>query len=601
MISTTKQTVGFIASLSGVLRDFAAFAGSRAIWATILVVCGAVLEALSLVMLIPLLTLAFGASLSSGRLSRAATAGFQWLGVEQPLARLSVLLGVFGLLLVARAIVISMRDVMVAELQTGFVESLRLRVADLLVAAPWEQLARLRHTRITHLMSGEIQRIGAMMQLFLQGAVSCIMLLAQCALVLFLAPVFAASALLVLCLSALFFLPLIRRAHVLGGVLSNANLSLLDSTAQFLGGLKLAVSQNLQGRFITEFRQSLEELTRRQIDYIRQQSRVRTAVSTLSAIAAGVLVLIGFGAFHLAPTTLIALVVVITRMMAPIGQIQQTVQQLVHLLPAYQMAKQLEAELAAIPTQRAPRTGALPPLPDGPIVADRISFRYAGGLGDGDTARGIEGVSLTIAPAEVVGITGPSGAGKTTLADILVGLFPPQEGRITVGGMILDGPMLPSWRDRVSYISQDPFLFHDTVRRNLNWVNPQLSDEEIWDALSLVGADTVVRGMASGLDTPLGERGTLVSGGERQRIALARAILRRPRLLVLDESTGAIDVDAERRIFERLRRMSHRPAIVVIAHRLESLTLCDRVIRLEAGRCLDEAANPALDRLGASR
>lgn len=203
-------------------------------------------------------------------------------------------------------------------------------------------------------------------------------------------------------------------------------------------------------------------------------------------------------------------------------------------------------------------------------------------------ARGVEDVSLTLQPGEIVGITGPSGAGKTTLADLLVGLFPPQQGRISVGGLALEGSVVAAWRDRVAYISQDPFLFHDTVRRNLGWANPEATERDIWNALALVGADTLVRALERGLDTLVGERGTLLSGGERQRIALARAILRKPRLLVLDEATGGIDVVGERAILEGLRQLEPRPTIVIIAHRAESLAQCERMFRLEAGRCVEK-------------
>jgi ATP-binding cassette subfamily C protein len=447
-------------------------------------------------------------------------------------------------------------------------------------------VVRLRHARITHLISGDIQRIGAMAQFFLQFIVSGAMLGAQCVLVLAVAPAFAAVALALLLLGAIAFLPVIRRAHAMGAITTNANLSLLDSTTQFLGGLKLAISQNLQGRFIDEFRQSLHELRSRQIDFARQQSRIRVTLTTLPALAASGLILLGFGVFHLGPATLIALVLIISRMIGPVGQLQQGAQQLVNVLPAYENAKELERELTTMP-QLDVQAAAPAPLPEGAVELRNISFRHAPDS-TGESARGIEGVSLTIQPGEIIGITGSSGAGKTTFADILVGLFPPQRGQILIGGIALEGAMLTAWRNTVSYVSQDPYLFHDTVRRNLSWANPRSSEQDIWDALSLVGADRLVRGMDNGLDTVVGERGTLLSGGERQRLALARALLRKPRLLLLDEATGAIDIESERIILDSLRHLQPHPTVVTIAHRMESLALCERVFRFEAGRCVEE-------------
>ena len=135
-------------------------------------------------------------------------------------------------------------------------------------------------------------------------------------------------------------------------------------------------------------------------------------------------------------------------------------------------------------------------------------------------------------------------------------------------------------------------MFRDTIRRNLQWANPQASDAEIWDALAIAGVDDFVAGLTTRLDTVLGERGTLISGGERQRLCLARAVLRRPFLFVLDEATSAIDVPAERKIIRAILDLKPRPTIVMIAHRDQSLASCDRILRLQSGRAV--ADEPAL-------
>jgi ATP-binding cassette subfamily C protein len=137
-------------------------------------------------------------------------------------------------------------------------------------------------------------------------------------------------------------------------------------------------------------------------------------------------------------------------------------------------------------------------------------------------------------------------------------------------------------------VSQDPFLFHDTVRRNLG--GPQVSEDDMWSALELTGAAALVRGMEGGLNAIVGDRGSLISGGERQRIALARALLRKPSLLVLDEATSALDPASESMIFENLHALKHRPTIVAIAHRVESLSRCDRVMDFQE-RVVTESRN----------
>jgi len=565
--------------------EVAGYAGRRGIFAAAFVALGALLEGVSLALLVPLLGTVTGSSAAFGRLENVATAGFRLFGIASPLGRLTLLLVFFGAVIVLRALVLYTRDATVADLQAGFVESLRLRIAALLASAPWERLARLRHARVTHVMSGDIQRAGMAAHLLLQNMVAAAMLLAQGILILLLAPILALLALGVLIAGALVVVPVIRRAHGLGTTVTGANLSLLHSTAQFLDALKLAVSQNLQEGFLVEFRQTLGELRQRQVQFMRQQTNTQLVLTSMAALAGGLLVLIGFGWFHLAPAALIVLLLVIARMSGPIGRLQQGAQQLAHALPAYKMMKDLERELAAMP-RAAAAAGADILRRETSIVFDDVTFLHADSA-EPVEPRGIRGISLTIAPHECLAISGPSGAGKTTFADLLVGLLPPQQGSITVGGVPLQGAALPAWRERVAYVSQDPFLFHDTIRRNLAWANPRASEADMWDALALAGAASLVRRMEHGLETVVGERGTLVSGGERQRLALARALLRKPWLLVMDEATSAIDVASERAIIGKLRALNPRPTIVVIAHRAESQAWCDRAIRIEDGRCVD--------------
>ena len=134
-------------------------------------------------------------------------------------------------------------------------------------------------------------------------------------------------------------------------------------------------------------------------------------------------------------------------------------------------------------------------------------------------------------------------------------------------------------------------MFRDTIRRNLLWANPQASDAEIWDGLAIAAVDDFVAGLTAGLDTVLGERGTLISGGERQRLCLARAVLSRPFVFVLDEAMSAIDVPTERKIIKAMLDLKPRPTIVMIAHRDQSLASSDRMLRLQNGRAMaDESA-----------
>ena len=199
----------------------------------------------------------------------------------------------------------------------------------------------------------------------------------------------------------------------------------------------------------------------------------------------------------------------------------------------------------------------------------------------------ISNLNLIIKAGETTAIVGPSGAGKSTIADLIMGLISPSHGQIFVDGMKLTAEQMKSWRKQVGYVPQDTFLFHDTLRANLLWARPDAKEEEIVESLKFAAAQEFVKGLPKGLDTILGDRGILVSGGERQRIALARALLRKPSLLILDEATSSLDSENEKRIQNAIEALHGQMTILLISHRLSTIRVADIIQVIEAGRLVE--------------
>jgi ATP-binding cassette subfamily C protein len=501
-----------------------------------------------------------------------------------PAAQLGVLLLLFGLLLAARALIILRRDVLLARLQLDFVDGHRRQIIRAVADTRWDVLARLRHARITHVLGSDVQACGDAATMTLHGAVSLTTIAGQVALIAFLAPVLAIAILALLALGMWALRPWLARSRQLGSALTDANLALVGGTTQFLGGLKLAFSQNLQRGFVSEFETVIGQAGERRVAFTRQRTLANLALTGFAALIAGLTILIGIALLDAAAPALIAFLFVIARMNGPVTQLQNAAQLIAHSLPAYRKIRELEDELARARREAAPAIN-----PAEMKLAGRIDFRDVTYLHGSEAGGGVRELDIAIEPGEFVGLTGASGAGKTTFADLLVGLYPPQEGTVLIDGQPLEGARLAAWRDAVSYVSQDPYLFHDSVRRNLLWARPEVTEDELWAALESAEAAGLVRGLAAGLETIVGERGSLLSGGERQRIALARALLRRPRLLLLDEATNAIDVAGERILLQRLRNAHPGITILMIAHREQSLAFCDRIVELREGhRARDE-------------
>jgi len=187
----------------------------------------------------------------------------------------------------------------------------------------------------------------------------------------------------------------------------------------------------------------------------------------------------------------------------------------------------------------------------------------------------------------IIAIDGPAGAGKSTIADLILGLIEPTRGTITVDGRPLSADRLRAWREMIGYVNQDTFLFHDSIRANLLWARPDAPPDEVDRVLHLAAADDFVARLPKGIETVIGDRGVLVSGGERQRLALARALLRRPALLVLDEATNALDSENEARIQLAVDRLRHEMTILVITHRLATVRHADTIHVLDGGRLVE--------------
>ena len=224
-----------------------------------------------------------------------------------------------------------------------------------------------------------------------------------------------------------------------------------------------------------------------------------------------------------------------------------------------------------------------------PITVDGISFRHA--TSERDVLRD---VSFTVAPGEAVAIAGRNGAGKSTLLDLLLRFYDPTAGRIVVGSVDLRECDLDSWRQAVGIMGQDVFLFHGTIAENIAYGRPEATPEEIDQAVRDAGLDRLMQRFPMGLETVVGERGTQLSGGERQAVALARLFLRKPKLLVLDEPTSQLDGEALRHVRTALKSLMAGRTTFLVTHNAETIQLAPRVLFLEEGRLVADSTHEAL-------
>lgn len=335
------------------------FSGRRGVVAVVFVALGAGLEGVGIVLLVPLLAILFDSGTGDGGSTLTAWAS-QFAPDLPPVMRLALILALFAVLMALRAFVMWRRDTILGALYIEFVERKRAEITQRLAAARWQELARIGHGRFTHLLGGDIDRCGAGVHFLFRSGVAVVMLAAYATLAFALSPLLTIIAGgLMLCAAAVMF-AVLRRSNEVGKLVTEAHLSLITRLGRFLSGMKLAMSQNLQGSFVKGFEQDLRASARQQTAFMSQQAMLHGLWGLLGACIAGSMVLIGYAVLE------------------------------------------------------------LPPPLSGPIELDGVVYRHQGEGTDSDA--GILGLTLRLDPGEVVGVTGASGAGKTTLADLLTGL-----------------------------------------------------------------------------------------------------------------------------------------------------------------------------------
>ena len=238
--------------------------------------------------------------------------------------------------------------------------------------------------------------------------------------------------------------------------------------------------------------------------------------------------------------------------------------------------------------QETPDAAELPGF-SGEIRFEQVRFRY-------DERWVLQGVDLGVRAGEVVAIVGSSGSGKTTMVNLLLRLYDPSSGRITVDGRDLRSVTLESLRRQIGLVTQDPFLFHDSIRANISFGQPQATLEQVVAVAKAANADDFIQRLTAGYDTQVGDLGAKLSGGERQRIAIARALLKDPPILVLDEATSQLDSESEHLVQEALDRLMKGRTVFVIAHRFSTIRQADRIVVLDQGRIAETGRHEELMR-----
>jgi len=548
-------------------------------------------EGIGLLMIIPLLHLiGLGGAADSGVVTAFIGRSLALLGL--PLT-LPAILCVYVALVASCAVASRFRDMQNIKIIQGFTYFLRNDLYEDLTRVDWLSFTRIRAADITHVLTAGMEMVGGGGQLLFMLVSTLVIAAVNIVVAFTLSPAMTALALGIGALLLLILRPFNRQALHIGKEFHQAREEMFAVVTDNLGGMKVAKSYGLEKRCAHHFRVATGRLVDQVIKFARLSTATHMVNEIGAAVALSVLFLCGVEVMQLPAAYLLLLAFLFARVLPKFSQAQRYYQWICNTLPSYGAVLAMQDRLVQGQEPRCASAGQ-PLRLEQEIELRGVSFRYDQTSHDD----AVHEVDLMIPARRLTAITGPSGAGKSTLADLIMGLLVPDQGQVLIDGAPLEGPRLHDWRSAVGYVPQETFLFHDTVRANLHCAQPDAGEEDLWRVLQLAAAAEFVARLPQGLDTVLGDRGVRLSGGERQRLALARALLRRPALLLLDEATSSLDVENERQIQEAVRRMPRDMTVVVIAHRLSTVRLSERIVVMDQGRVAavgawDQLANQA--------
>lgn len=541
-------------------------------------------EGVGIVTFLPLLEVALGeSSAGSSELTESITTGLAFVGLEPTLGVLLLVI-VVGMTLKAIFLWLAMKQVgyTVAHVATD----LRLLLLRALLQARWGYFVSQPAGSFANAVGTEAYRASTAYREMCAGLAAAIQVLLYTVVALIVSwqiALFAVVAGIAVAVPLNLFVRMSRRAGKHQTTLMKSLIGRLTDALQGIKPIKAMARENHLWPLLEQETLELNKAQQRQV--LAAESRKLFQEPLLVIILAiGLFVVLGLGTYPFGEVLI--MVFLFHRLVGRVYVLQGKYQTMAVAESAFWSLHESTTEAEK---EHERSTGKLrpPPLRD-QIALESVEFSY------GDH-RVLDRVSLTIPAGEFVAIVGPSGAGKTTIADLIIGLYEPQAGEVTVDGTPLAELDMTAWRHTIGYVPQEMFLFHESIMRNVTLGDESITADAVREALRIAGAWDFVRVLPDQLETQIGERGSRLSGGQRQRIAIARALVRNPQLLVLDEVTTSLDPATEAGICETLRQLHGKVAVVSISHQAAMVDAADIVYRLENGRVTEERSSTALE------
>jgi ATP-binding cassette subfamily C protein len=581
--------------MEGTFTGFLRYARKTIAGVFVLSLCGALTEGIGLMLILPMLgLLGLGDSIAGSRLLHLA----EYVDFLAIPTKLSVILLLFAGIISVRLMIVYHRSLQVSKLRLDFGRYLFQRIWNTLIDGEWYFLAARRRSDFIHSLTIEVQRLSNGLADALRFVSSVILMLVYMVFAFQLS--WQLTCLVIVMAGAIFAITAGTRHRSLqtGQDVLGHGRKTSHVMTQYLDGLAYAKANGIEAQLTTEF------IYRQGLTFEARQTHQRMMASSnfllqwLSMIGLVVFLWLGIEVFNLDFATLLIMVMILSRLLPVWSGLEKNLHAILHIWPSCQYLMSLERELVPQLSEHSKYSGTKaahktrissePYQDQKPVekikleteIALKGVFMKHLNTPDHDI---LTDINLTIPAQKITAITGPSGAGKTSLSSLVAGLLPVSQGTITIDGTDIKDLSRQAWSASISYMPQENFMLDGSVADNLRWHAPGCSLREMRDALKHAGAMDFLCQHPDPLEYLVGENGRNLSGGERQRLMLACMLVRKPQLLILDEVTNALDLNNQHQILNYLQSQKGQVTILIITHNNHMLEIADQIVRLENG------------------
>lgn len=468
-------------------------------------------------------------------------------------------------------------SILSAYISTEYREKLRIAYFKKMTSCQWTYFISRNKNELTNILFNDVTNIVTAVATLLYIISDMVLSGIQIGIALFIS---WKATILILSLGGVAFLiisPYIKKVKDIGLEQRDSYRGLTESIRNQLEGLKDIKCYGLEEEYIKAFEENSEALKEISREYVRINSKPSIIYKIIAAVVLSAYLYYSLVISKMDVAALLIIIVIFSRLWPIYPAMQYSIHQFLVCLPSFHSYREQITDFTKYEV-----VYDLPKTPEAYALKEEVVFKNVYFKYSQEKPYCLKNISFSLPLNKITAIVGPSGAGKTTIADMLMGLITPDRGGIYLDGVLMDRFLLEQWRSSIAYVQQDSFLFQGSIKENLLRYALEATEEELKEVLRLVSAEFVFE-LPQGIDTMVGDRGVMLSGGERQRLILARALLRKPKLLILDEATSALDNDNEYKVQRLMEGLKGKTTVLVIAHRLSTVKRADNILVLEDG------------------